>query len=109
MTQRQIRLQILWAALVASLLAIGIARLSAEDCDQDDPNSTCFYIYRPGLCQFLQPETYWWGFWGCEQMQSERETVHWHFQPDGRVFVEIVREYPDGRRATLIRELRGGQ
>jgi hypothetical protein len=90
----------LWAVLVASMLALLIGRVKA--------NEASFVIYYPGICDVLEPYTYWWGFWGCEgRTDATTETVTYHFLPDGRVLVEIIREYPGGERSTVIRELKG--
>jgi hypothetical protein len=99
----------LWAVLVASMLALLIGKLNADECDPDNPHSTCFAVYQPGLCSLLEPWTYWWGFWGCENRTEglTAETVTYHFLPDGRVLVEIIREYPGGQRSIVIRELKG--
>ena len=110
---------ILFALLLGCLLGVWQSRARAEDCDSDDPNSTCFYVYYAGLCSHMEPYSYWWYFWNCGQMQTEgmtaeasqptRETVTYRFQPDGRVFVDILREYPGGQRSQVIREVKGPQ
>lgn len=93
----------LWAVLVACLLALVIGKLHARELDEDR-----LVIYYPGICDVLEPYTFWWGFFGCENRAGlVAETATYQFRPDGRVIVEIVREFQDGQRVTLIRELKG--
>lgn len=102
----------LQALLLAVLLGclFGVLNSQASECDPDDPNSTCFVVYWPGMCSYMEPYSYWWYFWACnERMDLVAETVTYHELPHGRFLVEILREYPGGERATLIRELRGRQ
>lgn len=97
------------ALFVAGLMALGIGVLNAEDeyegCDDNDPNSTCFYTYNTGMCAFLTPYSYWWGFWGCEtrmEMTVEDEDVT--VTPAGDyAIVHIRRLLPDGSVVEIVR------
>lgn len=53
----------LWAVLVACILALVIGKLNASD---GRDTSTNFVLWYPGICDTLEPYTYWWGFFGCE-------------------------------------------
>lgn len=110
MPTNQRRLQLLIAFLVAGLLAIAIAQLhgAETECDPDDPNATCFVIYYPGLCGVLEPHTYWWGFWGCEN-RADLVAEDVSIEPLARRWwrVTIVREFADGRRVIVVRDVKG--
>jgi hypothetical protein len=51
--------RLLWALLVASLLAIGLAKLNAQDDEEYQP------VYYPGICHYLEPYGWWWYFYDC--------------------------------------------
>lgn len=74
-----------------------------DDCDPNDEFSTCFVVYYPGLCHFLEPWSYWWYFWDCySQMQTEavasleEETVTLRRFGRDHLRVQIERRFSDG-------------
>lgn len=88
-------------------LVFGCLLGAALRADGDDPNDSRFLIYYPGICLVLEPWTYWWGFWGCENrtddLMSEDVTA---FNADGRRHTVIVRRYRDGSVRELHRVTR---
>jgi hypothetical protein len=93
--------RLLWALLVASLLAIGLAKLNAQD-DEYQP------IYYPGICHYLEPYGWWWYFYDCANDNTlTMETVTVTESGDFRV-TDIRRIYLDGRMThRLIVQPRG--
>lgn len=97
--------RLLWAILIAALLALGIKAVNAQGRGGDAETQIVYYF--PGLCASLEPYSYWWYFWACDLAQPGlAESVTYHFESDGRVFVEIIRTYPSGQRSSVIRELK---
>lgn len=117
MTRRQLVTRYLWALLVAALLAGVIGRVHADaapapppalqdECDSNDEDSTCFVIYRPGMCAHLEPYTYWWGFWGCENRNDLMSEAVTTTVTDETITTEITRKYKHGPDTRLVREQR---
>lgn len=73
MTRIQLVRRYLWALLVAAVLASVFHRLKAEECDPNDPNATCFVVYRPGMCEWLDPESWWYAIWCSGQTEATAE------------------------------------
>lgn len=87
--------RLLWGLVVASLLAIGIANLRA-----DQP------IYYPGICYYLEPYSYWWYAFYCDQEQTTElvaESITVQPVTDEIDSYDVHRRYRDGseRRFTV--------
>jgi hypothetical protein len=120
MTTRAVLKRLLLASVIAAFLAAVLIVFSTENvranegCEGSNPDETCFVVYWPGICSYLDPDSYWYWHFNCggqvegfTAMDAERETVNYHELPDGRILVEIIREFPGGQRAQIIRELKG--
>lgn len=88
MTRSQLVRRYLWAVLFAAVLASVFHRLKADECDPNDPNATCFVVYRPGMCAFLEPGTWWYEFW-CSGQNAEASATAAAVE-EGRVVIETV-------------------
>lgn len=41
------------------------------DPGSNDPDDPGLIIYRPGMCSILEPYSYWWFFWGCNEAGAQ--------------------------------------
>lgn len=106
--QRSWLRRLLGGLLVAAVLAIvlalvnGKAQASEQECgieEHDNRESTCFYVYMPGMCGYLTPGSWWYEYWDCGSqgfaVSGEDEIVSLSSYGEF-VLVEVDRAMPDG-------------
>lgn len=96
MTRSQRLRRYLWAVLVAAILASVIHRLSAD-----------IVVWRPGICAYLEPYSYWWYAFYCDQEENaelEAEAITVQPVTDELDSYHVQRRYRDGseRRFTVL-------
>lgn len=91
------------ALIVAILFGVllGVIVTHAQEPDDDE-----IVVYYPGICAFLEPYSTLWYVLHCD-LESElvAETVTYDFRRDGRVFVDVRREFRNGLRVHVVREI----
>jgi hypothetical protein len=108
------------ALVIAALVILTLRVLDARDggdCDGADPDESCEIVYRPGICHLLQPYSYWWYAFYCDQEQEaqaqgltvEEETSTLEPITEVHDLLTVRRRLSDGtvREFTLIVPRRG--
>lgn len=108
-------LRLLKAALVAALLGAALIFFSGQakadendgECDANDPNDEADCLVVQNVCSRLEPYSYWWYAFYCDQeqgmaMTSEDRTIG--LMPD-RISLVLARTYADGSVRVFYREI----
>lgn len=86
--------------ILAALLVLSHRVFAApqDDCDTQSPGEDCAVVYWPGICHWLEPYSYWWYAFYCDEEEAgvTAESVGTMPLTDRQDLVHVRREYVDG-------------